>query len=466
MRNGLTDLTAAELAELYGTGQASPVDAINAVIERVHRADKALNAFCYLDADTARAAARESEGRWRRGEPKSMLDGVPVSVKDNICVRGMPTLFGSRAVIPENSYSDDSPAVARLREAGAVIFGKTCLPDFAHKIVTDSPLTGVTRNPHDLERTPGGSSGGAAAAIAARMGPLALGSDGGGSIRIPAAFTGIFGFKPSFGRVPHSPRGAFALLSHAGPMTRTVRDAALMMEIIARPDSRDWYALPFDRVRYSEQLRDQLKMICVATSNTLGLDINLDPEVRHAVEAAAGIFSELGACVDEDSPSAVPGCAEIHKILWQSFSARLARSLGERQELLDPSLQALAKAGEHVSNHGLLEALIARGELGAEITQFFDRYDLLICPVYQSVAPSLADTRSPEPLIPLLTSWCNQLGLPAASIFCGKSKSGMPIGLQVIGRPFADTLVLAACHAFEQLQGLMSFPTEATSATP
>jgi aspartyl-tRNA(Asn)/glutamyl-tRNA(Gln) amidotransferase subunit A len=243
----MTDLcnwTAAELAKAYRESKLSPVEVTGAVLDRAISSQTALNAFCFLDADSALVAARSSEARWRGGDPRSPIDGVQVSVKDNIATAGMPTRFGSRALTDDQIWRPDSPSVARLREAGAIIFGKTCCPDFGHKLVTDSPLTGVTRNPWSTAHTPGGSSGGAAAAVAASIGALAIGTDAGGSIRIPAAFTGTFGFKPSFGRIPHHPRGAYALLSHIGPLSRSVEDAALMMNVIAHPDARDWYALP------------------------------------------------------------------------------------------------------------------------------------------------------------------------------------------------------------------------------
>ncbi|MEK6292858.1 MAG: amidase family protein, partial [Paraburkholderia tropica] len=207
MESDLCGLTAQELHELYHSGRASPVETMAAVHQRIERFDSTVNAFCQISPD-ALDMARASEARWQRKRPLSALDVVPVSIKDNVAVSGLPTRYGSR-VTDESPALDDSPCVARLRESGAICFAKTTLPDFAHKIVTDSPLTGVTRNPWDTTRTPGGSSGGAAAAVSLGMAPAAIGTDGGGSIRIPAAFTGTYGFKPSFGRVPHAPRGPF-----------------------------------------------------------------------------------------------------------------------------------------------------------------------------------------------------------------------------------------------------------------
>src|SRR3954468_6573412 len=220
--------SALDLVELYRTQALSPVEAAEALLARAETLQPKLNAFCVIDRDGALEAAREAERRWRDGEPLGPLDGVPVTIKDLVLMRGFPTRRGSRMIDPVPD-TEDGPAVARLREAGAVIIGKTTTPEFGWKAIGDSPLTGITRNPWNKERTPGGSSAGAAVAAATGMGPLHLGSDGGGSIRIPSSFTGVFGIKPTYGLVAASPPSPFAVVSHTGPMTRTVEDAALML---------------------------------------------------------------------------------------------------------------------------------------------------------------------------------------------------------------------------------------------
>jgi len=222
-------LSATALVEQYRAKTLSPVEATRALLDRLDALQPRLNAFCIVDRDGAREAARAAERRWQAGAPQGPLDGVPVTIKDLMLMRGFPTLRGSRLVDPEQDWSEDTPAVARLREAGAVILGKTTTPEFGWKALGDSPLTGITRNPWDLGHTPGGSSAGAAAACAAGIGPLHLGSDGAGSIRIPSAFSGVFGFKPSYGRVPAHPPSPMGLLSHHGPIARSVADAALML---------------------------------------------------------------------------------------------------------------------------------------------------------------------------------------------------------------------------------------------
>ncbi|TDN67156.1 amidase family protein [Paraburkholderia sp. BL10I2N1] len=453
MSNELCDLTARELATLYQTGAASPVEAMQQVLARIHDVNPAVNAFCHV-GDDALDAARASEKRWRRCAPLSLLDGVPVSIKDNVDVLGMPTRYGSRTT-PAQPAQQDSPAVARLREAGVICFGKTTLPDFAHKIVTDSPLTGVTRNPWRLSCTPGGSSGGAAAAVALGIGPLAIGTDGGGSIRIPAAFTGIFGFKPSFGRVPHAPRGPFALTSHVGPMTRNVEDAARVMKVIAQPDARDWYALPFDGSDYEQGLQCSLVRdgIRIAYSPSLGLPVDVAQPVHMAVAHASEVFRELGAQVEQANPPGVDRCNAIHALLWSACCSQLADSMPDTRTLLDTSLQAYARAGSRVSRKALIGALIERGEWGAAVNAFFERYELVLCPVYPRLAMPLAELPAGDELFPYFTAWCNQLGLPAASVYGGMSDSGMPIGIQIVGGRHADALVLWASHVFEQAFG-------------
>src|SRR6476659_8741219 len=266
----LADCTATELLQLYRTRQASPLEATQAVLSRIAKCDKVLNAFCLIDPDAALAAARVSSERWQKGAPLDLLDGVPTSIKDLILTKGWPTLRGSRTVDPDQPWEVDAPATARLREAGAILIGKTTTPEFGCKGETNSALTGITRNPWDTTRTPGGSSGGTAAAVAAGLGPLGIGTDGAGSIRIPAAFCGNVGFKPSFGRVPAHPLSPFGTVSHLGPHAMSVADAALMMNVLKRPDARDWTSLPPDDTDYTDGLDGGINGLRVLFSPALG----------------------------------------------------------------------------------------------------------------------------------------------------------------------------------------------------
>src|SRR5712692_2185298 len=262
---------ATRLLGLYRAKELSPVDVISETVRRLERYEGVLNAFVLYDPESALAAARASEARWQRGEPQGLLDGIPVAIKDTQLTRGWPRLVGSKTIDPNQQWTEDAPSTARLRAAGAVFFGKTTTPEFGWKGATDSPLTGITRNPWDLERTPGGSSGGSAVSLLAGICPLAVGTDAGGSIRIPASFCGIFGLKPTFGRVAVYPASAFGDVAHVGPMTRTVDDAALMLDAMKGPDSRDWFSLPDDGISYRDGVRrGSLKGRRIALSPNLG----------------------------------------------------------------------------------------------------------------------------------------------------------------------------------------------------
>jgi len=337
MPHDLADCTATELLRLFRTGQASPVEATQAVLARIAAVDRVLNAFCVVDADSALASARASEARWRNHAPQDLLDGVPVSIKDLILTQGWPTLRGSRTIDPKQAWDVDAPATARLREAGAVLIGKTNTPEFGIKGTTDNLLTGITRNPWNPKLTPGGSSGGAAAAVASGMGPLALGTDGAGSIRIPSTFCGIPGIKPSFGRVPAFPLSPFGTVAHLGPHARSVEDLALMLTVISRPDARDWTSLPFDPRDYRVGLEDGVRGLQVAISPALGYVRNVDPEVAAAVRAAALAFEALGAHVDEIDPG-FANPEEITTKLWFVGSMTIVASLSAEQlAYMDPS---------------------------------------------------------------------------------------------------------------------------------
>src|SRR3954465_8780027 len=273
----LCSLSAVQLLEGYRTRAFSPVEVAAAVMKRIEERNPELNAF-NLVSTAIPQQAKASEARWMSGQPRGLLDGVPVSIKDLLLTTGWPTLRGSKTVDPKGPGNDDAPAVARMREHGAVLLGKTTTPEFGWKGVTDGPLTGITRNPWNPQKTPGGSSGGAVAAVAAGMGPLAVGTDGGGSIRIPCSFTGLFGIKPSFGRVPAWPLSPFGTVAHVGPITHSVVDAALMLNVLALPDARDWHALPYDARDWRSGLDQGVDDLRIAFSPDFGY-ADVDREV-------------------------------------------------------------------------------------------------------------------------------------------------------------------------------------------
>jgi aspartyl-tRNA(Asn)/glutamyl-tRNA(Gln) amidotransferase subunit A len=390
-------------------------------------------------------------------QPKGLLDGVPVSIKDLILTKGWPTLRGSKTIDPSGPWNDDAPATARLREHGAVLLGKTTTPEFGWKGVTDSPLTGITRNPWNKAKTPGGSSGGAAAAVAAGMGPLAVGTDGGGSIRIPCAFTGIFGIKASFGRVPAWPLSPFGTVAHVGPMTRSVADAALMLNVLALPDARDWHALPYEPRDWRTGLDHGIADLRIAYSPNLGY-AKVDPEVAAIVKKAVSVFEDLGAKVEEKNPG-FEDPASLFMTHWFSGAAFLLKSIPkEKHELIDPGLREMAAQGEKVSAHDFLDAQLKRGALGAHMNLFHRDYDLLVTPTLSIPAFDAGKEVADKMLQSRWTDWTpfsfpfNLTQQPAASIPCGLTAAGLPVGLHLVGPKYADARVLRAARAFERVR--------------
>jgi aspartyl-tRNA(Asn)/glutamyl-tRNA(Gln) amidotransferase subunit A len=450
----LADVPAHRLGELFRARDASPVEAARAVFARIHRHNADYKAFVHLDEEGALATARESEGRWKNGSPLSALDGVPVSIKDLILTRGMPTLRGSRTIDENQPWEVDAPVTARLREAGAVILGKTATPEFGCKGETNSPRSGITRNPWNRERTPGGSSGGAAAAIAMGMGPIAVGTDGAGSVRIPAAFCGNFGLKPSFGRVPAYPLSPFGTVAHLGPHTMDVRDAAIAMNIMKRPDARDWTSLPPDDDDYTVNLDAGLRGLRVAWSPALGY-AKVHPEVAEACARAARELEALGAHVEQVDPG-FEDPLEITTGLWFAGAWTVWHTLTkEQQAVTDPDFRAEAELGSRLTVLEVQNLHLRRGALGSHMRQFMQQWDLVVTP---SVAVPAFEARpaGSAPMDPAaMLGWTpfsypfNLTQQPACTIPCGLTKDGLPIGLQFVGPMFRDDLVLRAARAYE-----------------
>ena len=440
-----TELSAIALLGLYRKKALSPVEAVDAVLGRIESLNPVFNAFRLVDADAARAQARQSEARWQRDEPKGLLDGVPVALKDLLHVQGWPTRRGSLAT-PDAPATEDSPAAARLREHGAVLLGKTNTSEFGWKGLTESALAGITRNPWNPEHTPGGSSGGAAVAAALGLGPLQVAADGGGSIRGPAAASGVFGLKPSFGRVPGYPPAHTGTVFHVGPMTRTVTDAALLLNVISGWDARDWFSLPHDGRDWRVGLQDGVAGLRLAYSRTLGY-LTVDPEVITLVDRAVARFAELGASVEETDPGFEnPG--PIHQVLWAVGAAKLLRDIpADRHALLEVGLRQTAERGQAITVPEYLDALDRRMELGIHQRRFHECYDLLLTPVLSAPVPKVGTAPS--------TPFCAPFNLtqqPAASVPCGFTASGLPVAMQIVGPAHRDDLVLRAARAFEAVQ--------------
>lgn len=457
MKEDIARLSATAIVERFRVGSLSPLEVTEACLDRVAQTNPALNAMNLVDADGARVAAHAAAERYRAGKPLSRIDGVPTTIKDIVLVKGWPTRRGSRTIDPDQPWREDAPATARLRAAGAVLLGRTTTPEFGWKGVTDSPLTGVTRNPWDRDKTPGGSSGGAAVAAAVGMAPLNIGTDGGGSIRIPAAFTGIFGLKPSFGRVPAYPASPFGTLSHIGPMTRTVSDAAAMLTVMAQPDLRDWTAPPYTREDFTDGLERGVSGLRVGFARTFN-SVPVDPEVATLVAAAAQTFEDLGATVEEVAPP-LQQAGSIFETLWAAGAAAVLRTIPEHQrDRLDPGFKRFAEAALTMTGERLHEAHLARAALGLAMNRFFETVDLLICPAEPIVAFDAGHDVPPGGPYAGWPDWTpftypfNLTQQPAASVPCGLTAAGLPVGLQIIGPVHGDRIVLQAAAAFEQAQ--------------
>ena len=451
-------MTAVQLLQGYRDKSFSPVEVTESLLSQIARCNPAVNAYCLVDEETTLSFARESEQRYQKGETRGQLDGVPVAIKDVFLTPMWPTLKGSKTVDPASTLGKEAPCVAALSRNGYVPLGKTTTPEFGWKGVTDNPIDGVTRNPWNPERTAGGSSGGSAAAVPLGMGPLALGTDAGGSIRIPAGFSGLVGLKPSFGEVPHWPASPFGTLAHAGPMTWTVADCALMMNVLSEADDRDTNAIPRRNIDYTAAIHGEpaelLQGLKIAYSATLGY-VQVDAEVEDAVRTAAHLLQSLGAEVIEVAPGFDDPLAAFGHLFYGG-AANALRTLGKRQRsLMDPQLVGVAEKAAQLSMLDYLEAVNERMALCERMAGFHRKYDLLLTPTLpitafaagREVPTDWASTRWP--------SWTpftypfNLTGQPALSVPCGFSSDGLPIGLQLVGKKFDDATVLRAGQAYQ-----------------
>ncbi len=449
-------LSATELAARYRRRTLSPVEVVEAVLDRIARVNPTLNAYVTLTAETARQQARLAERALsRRSARLGPLHGVPFSVKDLVITDGVRTTFGT-PVYRDHVPTEDAPVVARLKAAGGILLGKTNTPTFGWIGATHNLVFGITRNPWDLGRTPGGSSGGASAAAAAGLGPLHVGTDGGGSIRIPASCAGIFGHKPSFGRIPTYPPSAAWSLSHVGPLTRTVPDAALMLSVCAGPDDRDQYSLPAERVDYGRALRGGVRGLRVAYSDDLGFADAIDPEVGAVCAAAARVFRDLGGRLAEVRPG-WPSPMEAWRLIFcGGIATRMAPYRNRRQDI-EPGLLRIIEEYLALPPAAYVQAWFDRLAWDQYPRALFERYDLLVTPTI-ACPPFPVGLDNPQAIagqavpsyawIPFTYPF-NMTGHPAASVPCGFTGNGLPVGLQIVGRRHDDVTVLRAAAAFE-----------------
>lgn len=453
----LTQASAAELSALYRSKSVSPVETVTAILARAEVVNPLINALCLIDAGAALAAARSSEERWRRTEPLSPLDGVPVSIKELVRTRGWPQTMASR-LTDKSPATEDAPAVARLREAGAIVYAQNTSPEYGFKGVTNSPLHGITRNPWNLDLTPGGSSGGSGAAVAAGLGPLAVGTDGGGSVRIPSTFTSLVGLKATYGRIPAWPPSMHGDLANTGPMTRTTLDCALMLNQMSRPDPRDPFPAQPEEKDYTAGLDRGVGGLKVGLVMKFG-DVFLDPEVEARITAAAKAFEDLGAVVEPITPPTQSAdVGRVFVVHWFSALQRLLQLYpAERHDQFDPALLENARVGEQYTVQMLVDAMVARREMSTAWNLVLSDYDLVISPTLNVLPFPVGQPFPAGPDGKPNVAWSNTALFnltrhPTITTPAGLSASGLPVGLQIAAAHYRDDLVLRAAAAIEAAQ--------------
>jgi aspartyl-tRNA(Asn)/glutamyl-tRNA(Gln) amidotransferase subunit A len=456
MTVALHELSAPALVEAYRRCDLSPVEVVQSVLGHIERWEHHLHALYLLRPDAALQQARASEARWRRGSPLGPLDGVPVTVKDNIATQGDPTPLGTKASELSLSMADAPPA-ARVREAGGIMVAKTTMPDYGMLSSGLSSFHKLARNPWDLSCTPGGSSAGAGAAAAAGYGPLHIGTDIGGSLRLPAGWCGIFTLKPSLGRIPIDPPYTGRA---AGPMTRTVEDSAWFMQVLSRPDARDSMSLPFQDIAWQtfDAGVEKLKGLRIGLLLEAGCGLAVEPEVRAAVESAARLFERAGAVVAPMQPFMTQAMLDGMDHFWRMRSHVDMKALDpQRKALVLPYIQQWADSAAGMEGEAIFRAASQFHATRLATVNACRAFDYVISPT--SPVPAFpAELPSPtnDPLRPLehigFTVPFNMSEQPAASINCGYTSAGLPIGLQIVGQRFDDLGVLQVSRAFELIR--------------
>ena len=448
-------ISVSELSKLIKNKEVSPTELLDSTLKKIEKLDPILNSFAFLDIEGAKILAKESEKRMMSDCLLSELDGIPTSIKDLIAQKNLPQRFGSKTT-SDNLVSADAPSVERLRNAGAVLLGKSTTSEFGCKGVGDSPLTGVTRNPWNIKLTPGGSSCGAASMVAAGIVPYAIGTDGGGSIRIPAALTGLFGIKAQFGRVPVYPTSATPTLAHVGPLTRNVLDACKVLQIISGKDFRDPFTVT-ENVPIYENFIKEKKSYKIAWSTTLGYGKN-DNNVMKILDNAIKNISSLGYKIDT-----------IDKVLdedpinlWNAefyagVGTRLKSVIENSPDLIDPAVLDVLKVAINQKMNDYYSLVFQRYAFREKMRIFFDQYDLLITPTLPCAAFEVGLNVPKNMPDKNIVSWVtytypfNLTGQPAASINAGYTSENLPVGMQVIGKNNREIDVLNFCNQFENI---------------
>jgi aspartyl-tRNA(Asn)/glutamyl-tRNA(Gln) amidotransferase subunit A len=447
------DLSAVELIEAYQKKTLSPVEATEAVIARIEASEPRLNAMWSFDPDAARKAARESEERWSRGEPTGPIDGVPITIKENIATKGVPVPLGCAAVSLTPAEADAPPA-ARSREAGAVILGKTTMPDYGMLSSGLSSFHALARNPWNLATNPGGSSAGAGAAAAAGCGPLHIGTDIGGSVRLPAGWCGLVGLKPSFGRIPIDPPYIGRV---AGPLTRTVADTALLMSVLSLPDIRDSMSLPYSEISWLD-LDIDVRGLRIGLWLEAGFGASVEREVRDAIVSAAQQFADAGAIVEPINPFLTREMIDGLDNFWRTRSwMDMSKLAPEVRAKILPYIVSWAEGGQDLSGTQVFAGFSQIGAMREAALRASRDFDFILSPTAPMPAFP-AEWASPlnDPQRPFehigFTVALNMSEQPAVSINCGYTESGLPIGLQIIGRRFDDLGVLRVARAYERMR--------------
>lgn len=446
-------LSAQELQSGYASQAFSPLDVTRAILDRIETLNDQFQAFAWIDRLGALDAAALSTKRWQQGQSLGPGDGIPTTIKDLILTEGWPCRRGSRTTSDQPSTMD-APVVSHLRRAGAVLLGSTTTPEFGWKAVTDNPLGQIARNPYNAAMTTGGSSGGAAAAAALGLGVWHVGTDGGGSIRVPAGFCGLFGLKPTFGRVPALPLSPFGTVSHLGPITRTVADGVAMFKIMSQPDARDWHNLPAMPTEWLATKTPSVNQLKIAVSPDLG-HLQVEPDIRRAFDQAIAKLAELGAQIDWIDPPIAP-CESLFNTHWYSGAANLFSSIEPAQQaLIDPGLRAVAAAGAALDGETLRLAAMARSQLGEAMQSFLLDYDLLATPTTTIAAFSAGCEVPPSSGLGRWIEWAgfsypfNLTQQPAITLRCGTTEQGLPASLQLVAAKYREPLLLDTANALE-----------------
>ena len=455
-------MSASDMAEKIRAQELTSLEITETIIERIEKINPIINAYCTPTFELAREMAKNADQAVKKGEKLGLLHGIPISLKDETDLKGFRTTFGSKLFETNISHKDDI-IVERLKKAGVVILGKTNLPELGWKGVSNNLIFRETKNPWNLDRTSGGSSGGAAAAVASGLSPLAIGSDGGGSIRIPSSFCGVYGLKPTFGRVPHNISklmGSLSTLIHKGPITRYVKDSALMLDAIVGEDSSDRYSIPKPNYSYLEELNKRPKRLRIGYSLDLGFAKAVEPEIEKMVLNAVQKFEKLDWVVNK-SRIRIKNPESAKWVFWMvGYAYALGPFLKEWENNLDPELVKLAKEGFKFTVKDIKLAEVQRESVYESICRHFKDFDILVTPTVACTAFELGKD-FPDLINGIKTNrqdWIsftypfNFSGHPTATVPCGFSKEGLPIGMQIIGNKYDELSVLQVSKAFEDIQ--------------